>query len=368
MQRRAQFRLAHARKLFRLAHDRTRHVEGDIAAADDDDFAAERHAVPKVDVQQEINRPQHAVELHALDGQLAAFVRADAQEHRFVALLLEVREGEFAAEPGVQADLHAERLDRRDFRLDDFARQPVFGHAEHQHPARQVLRLEDRRRKAHQRQFVRARHAGRPGADDRHFATAADALAPRIAQFGIDAAEIEIVRLDAEFFTDEPLQRADGNGRVERSAPAFCLARRGAHAAADGGKGIRRAGDDVGVLVTALGDGLHVAAGIRANRAALAAEHLPGEITHVGQFDWIGCGHLSKSSPVRAGLLLVVLVVDFLDLGFRPRPSPQVMPWPVSRPPSPSCGRWSRRPGNRRSSCRRRLLMPEPGLFIIRLM
>ena len=45
VQRHAQFRLAHPRKLFRLAHDRARRVEGDVAAADDDDFAPERHAV-----------------------------------------------------------------------------------------------------------------------------------------------------------------------------------------------------------------------------------------------------------------------------------------------------------------------------------
>jgi hypothetical protein len=40
MQRLAQFRLAHPGKFLRLADDRARHVEGDIAAADDDDLAA----------------------------------------------------------------------------------------------------------------------------------------------------------------------------------------------------------------------------------------------------------------------------------------------------------------------------------------
>ena len=168
MQRLAQFRLAHPRKLFRLADDRARHVESDVAAADDDDFAAEGHAITEVDVQQEINRAQHAVELHALDGQLAAFVRADAEEHGFKALLLEISKSEVLAEPGVQANLHAERFDGGDFRPDDFARQPVFGHAEHQHAARQIVRLENRRSESHQRQFVRAGQARRTSPNDGH--------------------------------------------------------------------------------------------------------------------------------------------------------------------------------------------------------
>ena len=141
---------------------------------------------------------------------------------------------------------------------------------------------------------MRAGQSGGPGADDRDFSPAADAFAARIAQFGIDAAEIEVVRFHAEFFADEPFQRADGNWGVQRPAAAFGLAGRGANAAADGGEGIGRAGDDVGVLVTSLGDGLDVAAGVRAHRTSLAAEDLPREIIHVRQFDWIGRGHSSK--------------------------------------------------------------------------
>src|ERR1035437_1607424 len=66
VQRPTQFRLAHPRKLFRLADHRARHVESNVAAADDDDFAAERDAETEVDVEQKFNGPQHAVELHTL--------------------------------------------------------------------------------------------------------------------------------------------------------------------------------------------------------------------------------------------------------------------------------------------------------------
>ena len=94
MQGHAQFRLAHAGELLGLAHHRARDVEGDVAAADDHDLAAERDAKPEVDVEQKLDRAQHAVELHAFDGQLAALVRADAEEDRLEALLLQIGEGE----------------------------------------------------------------------------------------------------------------------------------------------------------------------------------------------------------------------------------------------------------------------------------
>src|SRR5271157_2475031 len=156
------------------------------------------------------------------------------------------------------------------------------------------MRLEYRRRKPHQRQFVCARQTGGPCANYRHFTPTADALAAWIAQFGIDAAEIEVVRFSAELFTDKPFQSADRDGCVERSAPAFRLARSGTHTAADRGKRVRRAGDDIGVLVTPFGYGLHIAAGVRVNRTSLAAEDLPVEIAHVRQFDRIGYRHYSK--------------------------------------------------------------------------
>ena len=187
MQRHAQFRLAHAANFSAWRTTERAASKRDVAAANDDDFAAKRHPVTQVDVQQEFNCPQYSVELHALDGQLAALVRADPQKHRFVALFLQVRKGNVLAKPPVAPNLHAERLNGLDFRLDDFARQPVFRHAQHQHAAGQVLRLEYRRGKSPQRQFVRAGHP-RPRADDGDFPSSADAFAARITQLGKDAA------------------------------------------------------------------------------------------------------------------------------------------------------------------------------------
>ena len=108
MQRPTQFGLTHPRKLFRLADDRPGHVESDVAASDDDDFAAERDAETEVDVEQKFNGPQHPVELDTFNGQFTAFVRADPEEHGFIALLLKVGKSEILSEPGIQANLHAQ--------------------------------------------------------------------------------------------------------------------------------------------------------------------------------------------------------------------------------------------------------------------
>ena len=96
VQRHAQFRFAHPCELLGLTHYRTRGIERDVAAANHDDLAAECNSITQVDVQQEVNRAQHPVKLHPLDGQLAALVRTNAQKHRFVALALQVREGKVA--------------------------------------------------------------------------------------------------------------------------------------------------------------------------------------------------------------------------------------------------------------------------------
>ena len=237
MQRHAQFRLAHPRKLLRLADDRARHVEGDVAAADDDDFAAERHAETQVDVQQELNRPQHAVELHAFDGQLAALVRADAEEHRLVALLLQVRQRRSPARAGgcrrisTPSDSMASISARMISRGSRYSGTPSTSIP----PARLCASNTVGENPINASSCAQDSPAG-PAPTIATLRPPPMRLAARVAQFGIDAAKIEVVRLDAELFADKPFQRADGNGGVERPAAAFGLAGRGANAPADGGE------------------------------------------------------------------------------------------------------------------------------------
>ncbi len=72
-----------AAALLRMAEagGRARHIHRDVAAADDDDALAQIEVVAaEVDVDQEIDRAQHAVELFAFDVEFAAGVGADADE------------------------------------------------------------------------------------------------------------------------------------------------------------------------------------------------------------------------------------------------------------------------------------------------
>ena len=75
------------------------------------------------------------------------------------------------------------------------------------------------------------------------------------------------------------------------AAPALGLARRRADPPANGGKRVGLASDDVGIFVAALGNGLHVAAGIRVHRAADPAGYLALEVTDVWYLDVIGRWH-----------------------------------------------------------------------------
>ena len=97
-----------------------------------------------------------------------------ATHDRVVALVLEVVEGEVAAQLGVRDDLAAELPDRVVLALQHLhLGQPVLRDAVAQHAARCRVALEDRDVVAGDEQVVRGGHAGRAGADDR------DALAGR---------------------------------------------------------------------------------------------------------------------------------------------------------------------------------------------
>ena len=75
-------------------------------------------------------------------------------------------------------------------------------------------------------------------------------------------------RLHAVLLGDVALQRADGDGGVDRAAAAHVFAGRGADPAAHRREGIRRARDEVCLFHAALGDQLHVSARIGGDGAA----------------------------------------------------------------------------------------------------
>ena len=153
------------------AHRGARRVERDEAAADHDDASSHVDPVAAVDVEQEVDRLDHAVEVAAIDGQVAAVPGADAEEDRRVAVGAQLARCRTSAVSGrLKIELDPEVTDLGDLPVDDLAWQAVLGNAVAHHAAAVLHRLEYRDLVAHHRQIVGARHARRARPDDRHLA------------------------------------------------------------------------------------------------------------------------------------------------------------------------------------------------------
>ena len=73
-------------------------VQRNVASPDDDHVVAELDPVPEVDVQEEVHRAKHAVEVDTGDLKIAAPHRTDAEEHRSESVLLERGQAEVLAQ------------------------------------------------------------------------------------------------------------------------------------------------------------------------------------------------------------------------------------------------------------------------------
>ena len=139
-------------------------VERHVAATDDDDPAAEVDAEAPVDVEQELDRRQHAVELVAGQVEVAPSPAPDGHEQRLVTVQ-QLRDRHVDADPERELDVDAELDDGLDLAGDEPAGEAVLGDAEHHHPAEAVGRLVDGHRMAGQAQLVRRREPRRSAAD-----------------------------------------------------------------------------------------------------------------------------------------------------------------------------------------------------------
>src|SRR6516162_9895186 len=115
--------------------------------------------------------------------------------------------------------------------------------------------------------------------------------------------------------TNEPLERADRNGFIQRATAAFRLTGRGANTAANRCERVGLAGNDVRLFVTPLGNGLHITPGVGPHRAALAAEDLPGEVVHVGQFNGIAGSHAAIHLSYLSWISLILLSAAAFSVG-----------------------------------------------------
>ena len=131
-----------------------------------------------VDVEQELDGAQHAVEVVAGQVEVAAPSGADRQEQRVVAVEQLVERWRRRPTRKRELDVDAELDDGVDLAGDELAGEAVLGDAEHHHPAEPVGRLVDGDRVAGQAQLVGGGQPGRPAADDADRASVAGGTGP----------------------------------------------------------------------------------------------------------------------------------------------------------------------------------------------
>ena len=254
---------------------RARHVDGDVAAADDGDPPADPGHAREVDLAQEIDPLAHPVGTFARDAELDSLVGAQRQIDRLEALGEEAVDGDIPAQRGVGFDLDPEVGDDLDLAVEHVPRQAVVGNTDAQHPAGRRQGLEDGRANPLARQVVGAGQARRARADDRHL-------------FGARrrAGDGEFARVHP--VGGQPLQVADGDRFVLFGPAAGILAPMGADPPQNTGQRQVLHDDLEGLVVLALLDHLDIALHVQPGRACQPAGRLVGLLDGEGPRDGLG--------------------------------------------------------------------------------
>ncbi len=244
------------------------HVHGDVAAADHDYFLADGELVAEIHVEQKVDALVDAVEIDAGNGEIAAAMRANRDQHGIETLPAQIGNREVAAGRVIQLERDVAGLENlADLRLYHVARQAVFRNSQIEHSTRDRSGFEDRDRVAHQGKIVCGRKSHRAAADDGNF----------VRKFLLPAPFVDVdgmLRLGSVLLGQKSLQRANRDGLVDLAAPAGSLTRMRAHASADAGQRIGFARQAIGLFETTLGDQADVAPGVGVGRT----RHHAGEV------------------------------------------------------------------------------------------
>ncbi len=277
-------------------------VHGHITAAD------HHHPVPHIDVKalvdvdEELDGPQHAVRLVSFDVQAPAQGGADRQEQRVV-LPSQLLESDVPPQPGVEPHLDAQIDDHPDLVGQQGPIEPVLGDAEQHHPAQPAGCLVDGDLVAESPQIVSGRQTGRSPAQD------PDAFgAFHLGRSRHLLPQLTVLLLRPELLGHEALERPDGDRPVDLTAPAGILTGCGTHPPAHGGEGVGQPGGQVGQFVLAVGDGGHVHPGVGVDRTGGQTGDVLVEVLQVlaedqvlHQIRSIFCSQRSATMPMARG-------------------------------------------------------------------
>ena len=142
-------------------------VDGDVAAADDDDPRPDSDRFAAAHGPQEVDPAEHEGLLDTVDLDQARLLRAEPEEHGVVVLAERLQ----AADRGAGVDRDPQHTDLVDLLVEQVGRQAIGRNSVAEHPAGLLLRLEDLDLMTVGAQVIGRREAGRAGTDD------ADALA-----------------------------------------------------------------------------------------------------------------------------------------------------------------------------------------------
>src|SRR5476649_208909 len=243
-----------------FASGRARHVHGDIAAANDDDFFSDVEPVPEIGVEQEIDSFVNAVQIHSRYGKIAAAVGANRDHDRIESLRTQSGNRVIAAGGTVQfqGDV-ADFEDFADLRIHHAARQAVFRNSQAEHPTRHRRGVEDGHRVTFYGQVGRRREPNRTAS---HYGDAIRQLG-----HGLAMHRQRVSGLGTVTFRQEALQGPTGNRLLDGAAPAGGLTRVSAHAPADTGHRVGFTRPAIGLFELPFRNQRDVAPGIGSGRA-----------------------------------------------------------------------------------------------------
>ena len=234
----ALFEADHVDVLCPLAQGGQRHVDGDVATADDNDTRADLDCFATAHIAQEVDATQNTGLVHPLDGDETRELCAEAKKHCVIVLA----EGIETIHLGAGMNGNIQRLDLFKFLVEQLGWQAIGGNAIAQHAAGFVLCLEDFDGMAEDTQVISGREAGGAGADD------TDPLAGGWCQLGARVAAFSQAMLGRH-----GLHRSDENRTVVAATHADRLAGRRADQTTSQRQGIVT-GDDfdrLGVITVA---------------------------------------------------------------------------------------------------------------------
>ncbi len=212
-------------------------VERGVAAAVDDDFAAEQRRPLALHRAQEAHRVEDPRRPAGRDIGAPGDMGPDGEERRVEAA--PAHGGFDVVDLGIEDELDPHRHNAPDLGVEHVARQAIFGDAEAHHTAGQRPSLADRHPMAEAPQMIGGGEARRSGADDEH----------ALARFALRL--VERPAFGDRDVAEEPLDRIDADRLVDLGAVAGGFARVIADAAHHGGQRIVFGQGAPGVLVLA---------------------------------------------------------------------------------------------------------------------